>query len=77
MRGLQKMEHNTKVLGWGAIIAIMVGVGVAVGLLLGLVGQALGLSTSATGGGVGASVGVVGATLISRRRVALARQKNN
>jgi hypothetical protein len=70
------VENNTKVLGWGAIIAIMVGVGVVVGLALGLMGRTLGLSTSATGGGVGASVGVVGAILIARRRAALDRQKN-
>jgi hypothetical protein len=73
---VQIMENNMKVLGWGAIIAIMVGVGVCVGLVLGLMSQTLGLSTSATGGGVGASVGVVGAILIARRRAALDRQKN-
>ena len=62
---------NAKILSWWAIIAIMAGVGVAVGMLLGIVGQLFGLSTSMTGGGVGVSVGVVGAILIGRRRNAL------
>ena len=76
MNNKQMMNNNTKVFGWGAIIALMVGVGVVVGLVLGLMSQTLGLSTSATRGGVGASVGVVGAILIARRRAALERQKN-
>jgi hypothetical protein len=70
------MGDNTKVPGWGSIIAVMVGVGVVVGLALGLMSRTLGLSPGATTGGVGASVGVVGAILIARRRAALDRQKN-
>jgi hypothetical protein len=67
---------NAKVPGWGMIIAVMFGVGVAVGLLLGLMGWLFGLSARVTGAGVGAAVGVVGATLIARRRAALARRNN-
>lgn len=71
------MDENAKALGWGTIIAIMVGVGLAVGLLLGLLRQTFGLSTSATAGGVGAAIGVVGAILIARRRAILDSQKND
>jgi hypothetical protein len=67
---------NTKVMGWGTIIAIMVGVGLVTGLLLGLTRELLGLSQGMTGGGVGASVGVVGAILMARRRAALNPGKN-
>ena len=67
-------RDNTKVLGWGMIIAIMVGVGVVTGLLLGLASELLELSPGMTGGGVGASVGVVGATLVAQRRAALRNQ---
>ncbi len=68
-------ETNTKVLSWGVIIAIMIGVGLVVGLLLGVLGNTLGLSTTATSAGIGGSIGVVGAILISRRRAALNQQK--
>jgi hypothetical protein len=71
------MENDrTKVLGWGTIIAILVGVALVTGLLLGLMRSTLGLSTSMTGGGIGASVGVVGAILVARRQAAIARQNN-
>ena len=69
-------EDNTKVLGWGRVIATMVGVAVVTGLLLGLMGELLGLSSRWTRGGLGAVVGVVGAIMIARRRAALDRQKN-
>lgn len=69
-------KENPKVLGWGTIIAILVGVAVVTGLLLGLSSGLLGLSPSMTGGGVGASVGVVGALLVARRRAAIAQQNN-
>ena len=67
-------KENAKALGWGTIIAILVGVAVVTGLLLGLMSEALGLSSRMTGGGIGASVGVVGALLIARRRAAMAQQ---
>ena len=68
-------EDDTKVLGWGTIIAIMLGIAFATGLLLGLMGKLFGLSTRWTTGGVGAVVGVVGVSLIARRRAALDRQR--
>ena len=68
-------DENAKVLSWWAIIAILIGVGFAVGLLLGLMGQMFGLSSRITGGGVGVGIGIVGASLIARRRAALAHQK--
>lgn len=74
---MQMNETNTRVLSWVAIIAIMIGVGLAVGLLLGLFSQTLGLSTSYTGALIGGSIGVVGAILIARRRAALNLQKND
>lgn len=67
---------HTKVLGWGTIIAILVGVAVVTGLLLGLMVELLGLSSRWTTGGLGATVGVVGAFLVARRRAALARAAN-
>jgi hypothetical protein len=70
-REVRMMENNTKVLGWGSIIAIMCGVGVVVGLILGLLNRTLGLSPGMVTGGIGASLGVVGATLIARRRAVL------
>ncbi len=70
-------EENTKALGWGMIIAIMVGVAFAVGLLLGLLGELLGLPPGWRTGGIGAAVGITGAILIARRRAALDRQKSN
>ncbi len=69
-------EENTKALGWGMIIAIMVGVALAMGLLLGLLGEWLRLPPGWRTGGIGAAVGVTGAILILRRKAALDRQKN-
>ena len=68
------MENSAKALGWGTIIAVMAGVGLVTGLLLGLMSEGLGLSPNTTTGGVGASVGIVGAILIMRRRAALERE---
>ena len=70
------MKDNQKVLGWGAIIAILVGVAVVTGLLLGLTGKLLNLSSKWTTGGVGAAVGILAAGWIAHRRAALQRQKN-
>ena len=69
-------ENNTKVLGWGAIIAIMIVVAVVMGVLLGLMNKLFGLSQRWTTSGVGAAVGIVGAFLIARRRAALDQRKN-
>ena len=71
------MESSEKVMGWGTIIAIMVGIALAVGLLLGLMGQMFGIPTQWTGAGVGVSAGVVGASLISRRRAALDKRSSS
>ena len=68
--------ESKKVPGWGTIILTLVVVGVATGLLLGLMSWLFGLSPRVTGGGVGAAVGVVGAMLVARRRAALAQQDN-
>jgi len=76
MRRVLMEKDNTKVLGWGTIILILVGAAVVTGLLLGLMSSLLGLSTRTIGGGVGASVGVLGAILIARRRAVIARQSN-
>ncbi|MBK6751163.1 MAG: hypothetical protein KA956_09985 [Pyrinomonadaceae bacterium] len=73
--GEMQMDGNkTKVLSWGSIIAIMIGVGLVAGLVIGLLSETFGLSSSALGAGVGASVGVVGAILIARRRAALSQR---
>lgn len=60
-------------MGWGKIVAIMVATGLVTGLTLGLLREAFGIEGGAAP--VGASVGVVGALLISRRRLALQRQR--
>jgi hypothetical protein len=64
------MTEPAKIMGWGAIIGILVLVALATGLTLGLLGELLGnrLNLSA---GVGAATGIVGALLITRRRAAL------
>jgi len=67
--------EDPRVMGWGTIIALMTATGLCVGVMLGLIGDALGLGPGRTTAGVGASVGVMGALLIARRRVALARTK--
>ena len=48
---------------WWQIIAILIGVGVVVGLAIGLLGAALGFSTSWGAAGIG----VVGVALVNRR----------
>ena len=67
---------GTKVMGWPAIIAILIGVAFVAGLLVGLLGSLLNLSPSARAGGVGAAVGVTAATLIARRRAAMSGRSN-
>lgn len=67
-------EQTPKVMGWGTIVAIVLGTGLVVGLSLGLLGGALGISTSWFGSGAGASMGVVGALLVAQRQRALAQQ---
>ena len=71
------MESSEKVMGWGTIIAIMVGVALAVGLLLGLMGEVFGVPTQWAGAGVGVSAGVVGASLVARRRTALDKRSSS
>lgn len=66
------VEEKPKVMGWGAIIGIMIGTGLLVGVSLGLLGGALGISSSGFGAGAGASMGIVGALLVVRRQKALA-----
>jgi membrane associated rhomboid family serine protease len=73
---VRKMAGEKKVLGWGSIIAIMLGVAIAMGLALGLTSRALGVSSGVAAGGVGATIGALGAMLIARRRADLERQKN-
>jgi hypothetical protein len=67
-------DDTTQVMGWPAIIGIMIAFGLAVGLILGLIGRVVQLPQSMTTGGVGVAMGVVGALLISRRRAAMARR---
>jgi len=62
-----------QVMGWPAIIGILVIFGLAVGMVLGVIDRYVGLTTSMTTGGVGVAVGSLGAYLVSRRRAALAR----
>lgn len=58
------------------IIAILVGVAIASGLLFGLIGELLGLSPSIRTGGIGVSVGIAAAFLIVRRRAAIDEHQN-
>ena len=71
------MEREINPLGWGKIILILVGVAVATGLLLGLMGRLFDLPAAVTGGGIGASVGAVAALLLARRRAAMAAEQSS
>jgi hypothetical protein len=68
-------ERRAKALSWGSIIGIMMITGLAVGVLLGVLGELLDLGAGKLTGGVGAAMGVVGALLIGQRRAALAALK--
>jgi len=70
------MSDRKQPMSWGMIIAVMVVVGFAAGLTLGLLGTVVPLPTSMTTGGVGAVIGVVGALLISNRRKRLAAERD-
>jgi hypothetical protein len=50
------MAGEKRVLGWGSIIAIVIGVAVVLGLALGLISRALGFSSGLAAGGVGGTV---------------------
>lgn len=65
-------RQTTAPMGWGTIVAITVVTGLVVGMTLGLLREAIGSSGGTAG--VGASMGVVGALLISRRRLAIREQ---
>lgn len=65
-----------KIVEWWKIIAILIGVAIAGGLLLGLIGELFGLSPSIRTGGIGVSVGIAAAFLIARRRAAIDKHKN-
>ena len=69
------VDNNTKVLGWGTIIAILLGVAVVTGLLLGLLGETVGLSPFFRQATLGVVVGVAAAILIARRAAAV-NEKN-
>ena len=65
--------NSTKVLGVGAIMAIVVAYGVGVGAVLGLVDASFGLSAAVRGGLIGGSVGALATILLRRRQKALAQ----
>lgn len=65
-----------RILSWWMIIAILLGVALVSGLLLGLLGDWLGLSPSLRTVGMGVIVGLAAAVLITRRRAAINEQKN-
>lgn len=67
-------EAIERVLGWGAIIAILIVVCLAAGLVFGAAEMLFGLPPIVGRMIVGATVGVLAATLIGRRRAALARR---
>ena len=64
-------DSDSKVMGWGTIILLMLATGIGLGLILGFIGAMLGLPPGVMTAGVGVSVGIVGALLFSRRRAAL------
>ncbi len=64
------------ILSWWVIIAILLGVGLVSGLLLGFLGDSLGLSPSLRTIGMGVIVGLAAAVLITRRQAAINEQKN-
>jgi dipeptide/tripeptide permease len=65
-----------KILEWWMIIAILIGVAIAGGLLFGLMGELFGLSSGMRISGIGVIVGIAAAFLIARRRVANIEHKN-
>ena len=64
------MANAANPMPWWQIIAILVVVGLVVGVALGLLAEAPGYSTSRSAAGVGAAIGVLGVALINRRRKA-------
>lgn len=70
-------DSDTKVIGWGRIILLMLATGLGLGAILGLIGGLLGLPPGVMSAGVGVSVGLVGALLIGRRRAALGQGTGN
>ncbi len=65
-----------RILSWWVIFAILLGVGLVSGLLLGFLGDSLGLSPSLRTIGIGVIVGLAAAVLITRRQAAINEQKN-
>ena len=67
-------DGDSKVMGWGTIILLMLATGLGLGVILGFIGGLLGLPPGVLSAGVGVSVGLIGALLIGRRRTALDQQ---
>ncbi|MPY88833.1 MAG: hypothetical protein GEU99_13000 [Luteitalea sp.] len=66
-------ERNTKALGLGTIIAILLVTVLGLGILLGLFGKKLGIPDNVGGATVGVIVGYLTATLVHRRQKAIGR----
>lgn len=60
-------------MGWGTIFAVMLATGLVTGLVVGVLQETAGIEGGTAA--VGVSIGVVGALLISRRRLALRQQQ--
>lgn len=67
-------NEEAKVMGLGQIIAIMVGVALLLGLLVGGLGGYAGVPSGVLGAGVGGAVGFIGVLLLNKRKAALARR---
>lgn len=65
-------DSDQKIMSMGKIIAIMVGVALVLGLLIGGLGGLAGLPPGITGAGIGAAVGLIGVLLLNKRKAALA-----
>jgi hypothetical protein len=62
-------------MSWPKIIGILLAVAFATGLVLGILSEVIDLGGGAVGGGIGGATGITAASLITKRRAALAAQK--
>jgi hypothetical protein len=63
------MPRARNPLSWGKIIAITLATALVTGLVIGALSALFGFDSGLASGGIGGAAGVVGALLISRRRV--------
>jgi hypothetical protein len=68
MKEVTVMGNESKRIGWGTVLAAMIGIGLVVGLAFGLLGAAIELPTGLVIAGIGVTCGLIAPLLISRMR---------